>query len=773
VANKQLKLIDFSNGIKSKEIQENFNIIEEQIARERLATAGHGISKGLEITTSQFPQNDPPGATVKNLEGAKVSISEGALIDIKGFEKFFEANELKIPRPFLTKSQEIKTTSADGKINLTYIPYSTNRLYSSEVAFLNGRKEEVGIRILDYNNNSRSIDIIGIHDNVIQVDAQSNKNNNIDVIVEYYYSHKRIDVIYIDNDYKIKVSEGLTSTSPSVSMPKHYKYILGFAEIDALYPKGVNELKAHIAISNDVRSLRNIYTDDKNELYILGTPFRDLQIIHMIEPLDPKEDTLWYDGLRNKLKVWKQDANDFEKIYTYSNNKPNERRIFNTEIPYEIGRGEIDIYVNNVLLDPVEIIEGSEFTYEERKTEKYSSQFEISTPVSQLSKVRYVIHKPSGYSGWVGVNDTSFIHVQEVKMWLPETNPVDKQNFLFEDIRMNFIPGKNEVSVIIDNTPLMSDQFTEIISIDKKEEYENIGIGFRLTKPLDKSAHVEVRVTHRVNDNPIKKKFQRSATFVATDNLIYVASNGKKFNTNAPYLYDENQLEVFVDGKRLRPNIDYKEGSELLEGHRAKGVITKQFEVTSNIAEGDSVAYKITSSIYSYDHVHKIVEDLEDKILDTEARSLAAIETVNTIANSVTSEIVAINQKVEEVKLENQDHSLFIKNTDVLSEENIPASINQWIPKGLINLSIEKDSNMLLVGGEDFILANPDSIGVSPKDFITVFDISKTEGNNVLRRDVDYKVEEAVGSTNIYFNFINTLAVSDGNTLYITGIKFA
>ena len=47
--------------------------------------------------------------------------------------------------------------------------------------------------------------------------------------VKYYYTLKRRDIVYIDNDYKIQYREGITSPSPSVPSLKkdEYTYILG------------------------------------------------------------------------------------------------------------------------------------------------------------------------------------------------------------------------------------------------------------------------------------------------------------------------------------------------------------------------------------------------------------------------------------------------------------------------------------------------------------------------------------------------------------------
>ena len=45
-----LNIIDFSDGIRPEEIQENFEKLEDQISRERLGVGGSGIAYGLDIS---------------------------------------------------------------------------------------------------------------------------------------------------------------------------------------------------------------------------------------------------------------------------------------------------------------------------------------------------------------------------------------------------------------------------------------------------------------------------------------------------------------------------------------------------------------------------------------------------------------------------------------------------------------------------------------------------------------------------------------------------
>ena len=47
-----LNIIDFSRGIRPEEIQENFDMLQEQLSRERISVGGAGIASGLNITVN-------------------------------------------------------------------------------------------------------------------------------------------------------------------------------------------------------------------------------------------------------------------------------------------------------------------------------------------------------------------------------------------------------------------------------------------------------------------------------------------------------------------------------------------------------------------------------------------------------------------------------------------------------------------------------------------------------------------------------------------------
>ena len=233
----------------------------------------------------------------------------------------------------------------------------------------------------------------------------------------------------------------------------------------------------------------------------------------------------------------------------------------------------------------------------------------------------------------------------------------DLKNFLFKSSELNlrFTPYKNELSLMIDQIPLHRDQFVEItvedilndsnltdLAInhygyttaflqDLKETYKEIGFGFKLVNSLDKPAFIEVNIQHRVNDSILKNKFQRNATFAKTQTLVYDPDSGltplsKTDNsiqvfTLVPYKYGEEQLEVFIDGKRIKNELI----TEVTSGDPVLGAMCKQFSLKPNevrLTKGSEITYKITTNVYSYDHVESVIkesqEELNKKIADLE-----------------------------------------------------------------------------------------------------------------------------------------------------------
>ena len=276
----KLHIIDFSDGIRSEEIQENFEMLNGEISRERLSIGGSGIASGLEIepivSDSQFA----------------IKVSAASIVDNNGDEIYIEEQLINIERPRLSKQLEYLTADINNQVVLKEVPYMLNRVcpvqYGDSLA-----EAYSGIKIL-YQNSANSDDYIrvkSVKGKVLILTGLIRRQ----VAVEYYSTAKRIDVVYIDENNKVQVkSSSITSTTPSVIMPEKYKYLIAYIQIENEFMNDPQDTPhANIIVKKDLRTSRNLYTDDNGTLYICGTAFDDLHLISTEEPTDPKPNQLW------------------------------------------------------------------------------------------------------------------------------------------------------------------------------------------------------------------------------------------------------------------------------------------------------------------------------------------------------------------------------------------------------------------------------------------------------------------------------------------------
>ena len=795
--NKKLSLIDFSQGIKAAEVQHNFDVLQYQINKERISVAGSGISYGLKFS----------------LDGFNLTIDEGCLINNKGEEVYIDRTVIEIAKPILIEKIE-RNIEVDqfNRAYLSEIPYATNRLTIAQ----NVSIEEAGISIIKSGTEDK-VPLANIEDRVLNLRPIVGTLAGISVDVRYCYTYKRRDIIFIDNEFKIQYREGITSPSPSVPElnKDEYTYILGYVEInghslDIL----TNEVKASVKILREFKSVRNVYTDDNNKLYLCGTPFDSLKVIHLVEPIDPEENTFWYDSSTNKLKIWKAtDEYTFVKEYVVETSDPNAIHKFKTDVPYLCRGKQLKVYVNSSILDAINYLEGTDLSESQKRTEYiYSSEFQVISPLKRGDKVAYRIDRTDGLMDWVTINDTSYVDLEERYLWTPEmmeneevSFEHDKQHFFFHATNNKnclFTPDKNCLEILIDQVPLHNDQFEEITMADAiasedatmikeklckyygypeefsmediHEEYENIGIGFKLGAPLDKNSYVEARVKQRVNTNPIAKRFQRTATFVAEGSEEYnqykTEDNGNRmynppiFQTSAQYRYDENQLEVFLNGRRLEKNIEWKEIAK--KEKSLKAVPCNSFELLppSGIKNGDRVSYRLTTTIYSYDHVEMLLSNFNKKIEDCETIVKQTKDDIDKTKKVVEEKIETVEGQIETVQqITNNLEATYVKKTDVIAKEKIDAKV-------LAGCMANSFYHLITVTEErTYSLSNM----CTDKDFTLLFNLNDNNGNKILKRGTnendEYSITRQGGDT------ILTLlspSIQSGHKLFLTGIKF-
>lgn len=663
----QLKLIDFSQGIKSSEVMHNDLALQEQIERERLAIAGSGVNYGLEMSINDF----------------SLSVTSGTVIDKDGKERFINGKDVKINLPnIILKKQRIFSTNK-GEIVLDEIPYSETRREPSEFT---SEKDMRGIDAYYEDSQGMAIAISGIKDKTIYTAATDTKRA---VIVNYYVAYDRIDTIYVDKNYTIKVSHGVDSTTPSAFIPEDCKYVLGFVKIVSHYfEEKVQHSVAKAFIIKEFGNRRSVYTDSENNLYLEGIPFESLLKIYFEEPKNPKEGMLWYDMDTNKLKIWRRtDHFMFTDVLTYSSIDPNNYQKFSTSVGYKMNQLSVYKEDRNVMGDiiwtkfPIDRIEYYTDLRDDEKGVKESQEFRIISKLVVGTKIKYTINRYDESYYWVPVNDTTFISMLEYKMWCPDENDAsnlkiylpglnldemederkghDFKTFLFksDDLHMRFTPYKNELNILIDQTLLHRDQFIEITLEDiladpnglgkmaindygytneylqnLKIEYENVGLGFRFVNSLDRACFIEAQVQHRVNDSILKNKFQRNACFAKSETIVYDPTNPLpayeqdqtkiKISTAIPYRYGEEQLDVFVYGIKLKKELVTEVTETPMIGAQCKSFAINPVDV--GIANGGEIYYKITTNVYSYDHVDSAIKEhqqlLQDKVEDLERK---------------------------------------------------------------------------------------------------------------------------------------------------------
>ena len=497
----KLHIIDFSDGIRSEEIQENFEMLNGEISRERLSIGGSGIASGLEIepivSDSQFA----------------IKVSAASIVDNNGDEIYIEEQLINIERPRLSKQLEYLTADINNQVVLKEVPYMLNRVcpvqYGDSLA-----EAYSGIKIL-YQNSANSDDYIrvkSVKGKVLILTGLIRRQ----VAVEYYSTAKRIDVVYIDENNKVQVkSSSITSTTPSVIMPEKYKYLIAYIQIENEFMNDPQDTPhANIVVKKDLRTSRNLYTDDKGTLYICGTAFDDLHLISTEEPTDPKPNQLWLN--ENTLYVYQAiDSYTYKRSIemTYSTIQKDEfgEVIFDeeffdveTNIDFCINKKQLEVSINGRKLEKTEYEElfgGLPVSIQTILPNTYSNMFRIYTGLNAGDIITYQItFSEAGYK-WVPINKESYVNIREdmiygvsaTRLWTKlEERRANKDDiwtnnyweseeadvlgsdaghhnkfkyFIFDankDGNMFFTPGKNEVEVMINQTVLHKDQFIEI-----------------------------------------------------------------------------------------------------------------------------------------------------------------------------------------------------------------------------------------------------------------------------------------------------------------------
>ena len=616
-----LHQINFSDGIRSEEIQDNFDILDDQIKRTRLSIGGIGIASGLDIT---------PIVTENQFA---IKISPASIIDNNGDEIYINEQILNIEKPKLSKQREYLSADVNNQVQLKEVPYMLDR---TQPAQYGGTLSNLytGIKI-SYQNSISTDDYIrvkAINGKVLTLTGLTSRQ----VVVEYYSTAKRIDTVYLDENNNISVkTSSITSTTPSAIIPEKYNYLIAYILIDDNYMADSNDSPhADIILKKDLRKIRNIYTDKNGVLYLNGVPFNDLHLITMEEPADPKPNQLWLNN--GTLYTWQaidnytykksiEITNDYDFVGYHD---------IQTNIDYCINKKQLKVYINSIQLQDAEYDElygDVPTSIQDIPDNTYSNKFRIYKNFSVGDIITYTVSfNESGYK-WIPVNKESYIRTKEHKIYglndawkdgnywtSPQALSLDKDKdgypykytyFIFDantDRNMIFNPGNNEIDIIINQMPLHKDQYSEITldmldnlpsSVKRaisdqfgwnnsaiqviNELYDDIGIGVMLNNPLDSiyneglfneynqminehELYVEIIANRACSSANNKRKLQRVSTYIDEGSVVISNTSDNVINLGDKYYrYNENQLDVYINGLKLTKDIDYIEGTDL------------------------------------------------------------------------------------------------------------------------------------------------------------------------------------------------------------------
>lgn len=227
------------------------------------------------------------------------------------------------------------------------------------------------------------------------------------------------------------------------------------------------------------------------------------------------------------------------------------------------------IYVdkNNVLYINGEIYKKQKFIYFEEPAESDREENDLWYNVKD--NTLYIWRQVDGEWGWVIVNDHSEIIVKERKIWEPLNNPEDYQTFRFEDeeVNLRFVPGTNALDILIDNAPLMDDQYvelsmTEAEANDIKEQIDSLTLEInnqQLELELLQIDYDKINSTIQV----LRKDLRDSKTLYPAaydvDNNTYTVSDNDITNLRNLMIVDQRVTQAVEELHDLLKQIQKKE----------------------------------------------------------------------------------------------------------------------------------------------------------------------------------------------------------------------
>lgn len=379
------------------------------------------------------------------------------------------------------------------------------------------------------------------------------------------------------------------------------------------------------------------------------------------------------------------------------------------------------------------------------------------------SNTLMIWRETDGVYGWVIVNDKATIEERQHKLFIPGTKdyPADNKSFRFRDdeVNLHYVPNRLSLDIIVDNAPLMSDQFEEYVPpVGKTDKnYLAVGKGFDLMAPLDRPTVVEAIVHHTVKAKPVRETFQRAAIFIAENHDYYAPSNARKvFETASEYVIGDNQLEVFLDGKRLTRGVEFAEMKDAKADAASadRNRMSRYFRLLCNVKDQQLVTHKISKHVWSFDQLDQMMHDIEKKANDANKGVVQLRTSISNFNMNFTTQLAGLNNRISAVEDQAKKIDECVKKTDMIDAQRIPEDIKDRLVGSLINQTFDATQRIMIADAK-------------PTDYFTVNFISPNI-NRLLVRSVEY--EPVMAGGDIRIDLAPNLRIA-GATVYVTGFR--
>lgn len=291
----ELIKLDFTSGIKARDINQNFNTLHDSLKRERKVAGGYGIVSGFDLHA--------------DTENFRVTVESGTIINHQG-------EELQIPKTtfdagapeYVARTEKIMCPS-DGIITLAAAPYSPSgrkrvKFVPPYDTILPDRKEfNIECRI-----ENRTVPYLQLSGRTVYINNPGYWFGK-ELLFTYYVTDDRVDAILVHEDGTYRYEKSIVSTNPSHVDLSDYGGADDYMMVGVIHWKIGDSIKADYYTNH--RTYRNLYVTDDGKLFVNGKEYKEPRVIHFIKPDDPEENDMWYDTDNRVLLIWSFENNEF------------------------------------------------------------------------------------------------------------------------------------------------------------------------------------------------------------------------------------------------------------------------------------------------------------------------------------------------------------------------------------------------------------------------------------------------------------------------------